>query len=78
MAWVTMISKAGTKLQVPEEVYKNMFKGNESYSILEESKPSPKLEEKKQEEVVVNEPTIQKPARPEGQSDRKSTKKTIS
>ena len=76
MAWVTMISKTGDTIKVPQGVYNNMYKGNEFYSILE-SEPSPKIKEEKREEVVKDEP-IQKSESNEDKFVRKSPKKTVS
>ncbi len=80
MAWITMISKTGSKISVPESVYENMYKENEFYSVLEESKPSPKIkEEKQQEEVVKDEHAeIPKPVGDETKPVRKSPAKTVS
>lgn len=73
MAWVKMKNKNGFVLDVPESVYESMFKGNGAYSLLEEPKPSPKFE-KKQEEVVKDEP-ISRPKSDEDKSNRKGSKK---
>ena len=76
MAWVTMVSKAGTKIKIPEPVYNNMYSWNESYSLFEEPKPTPKFEELTKE--VVDDEQIHDTQGDEVKSVRKSTKKTIS
>lgn len=73
MAWVKMKNRNGFVLDVPESVYESMFKGNEAYSLLEEPKPSPKFE-KKREEVVKDEQTHKSDSN-ENNSDRKGSKK---
>ena len=75
MAWVKVQTKTGNILTMPETVYESMYKGNEFYSLLQEPKPSPKFENKKQEEVVDN--GVQKPKFNEDSNFGKSTKKTV-
>ena len=75
MAWVTMVSKAGTRLKVPKTVYENMYQMNEAYSVLQESKPTPKFEKK--EEVVKND-NLQVNDRNEVNTSSKGSKKAIS
>lgn len=75
MAWIKIKDTFGREFSVPEGVYKNIYNGNSSYSLVQESKPAPikKIEEKKEE--IVNNEQIQQPRRNEDNSIRKGTKK---
>ena len=75
MAWVKMINNVGDIISVPESVYKDAFSHNEAYSLVQEPKPSPKIEKTKKEEVVDD--GLQKPKGYERRYSEQGTKKTV-
>lgn len=74
MAWIKLKNKMGTTFKVPKGVYDALYKGRTFYCLVEESKPSPNLEEKTVKKET-NTDGIQKLKVDEGNPVRKSPKK---
>lgn len=79
MAWIKMKTTTGQELSVPESVYQNLYANNGAFTLVQESKPAPKINEenkKVEEKEIVKDEQTQQPKSDEDNSNRKGTKKT--
>ena len=77
MAWIKFKNVKGEVYSVPESVYNSMFAGNDGFTLMQESKPAPKITDEKKEDVKKDE-QIQQLNGDENNIARKSTKKVNS
>ena len=52
MAWIKFKDPMGKEFTVPESVFRNMFAGNSAFTLVQESKPAPKVSDEKPADKV--------------------------
>lgn len=77
MAWIKFKDLKGDVYTVPESVFGSMFAGSDGFTLVQDSKPAPKKEDKIEKETVKDE-QIHEHKPDENSIIRKSSKKTNS